>query len=113
MCCLGVCVQQEGYQIRLRHHLAHGSVFFSCVTFHDRGQSTQRMCEVVWIRCNGPCVEEWCLGEVFAEVCGMQFRRRCRVQRHIVDAQDNTLLSLILYPRRSIVHHTPSCSFGC
>ena len=61
------------------------------MTSHDHGQSTQRTCEVLWIRRNGPCDEEWCPGEVFAELCGTQFRPRRCVRRHTVDVEDNTL----------------------
>ena len=44
------------------------------------------------MRCNGPCVEEACLGEVFAELHGTQFRPRRRVRPHTVHIKDNTLL---------------------
>ena len=65
---------------------------FSFVTSHDHGQSTQCMCEVLWIRCNGPCDEEWCLGEMFTELRGKPFRPRRGVRRRTVDIQDNMLL---------------------
>ena len=75
---------------------------FSFVTSHDHGQSTQRMCEVLWVWCNGPSVEEWCPGEVFAELRGTQFRPRRRVRRHIVDVEDNTLLCFEAFKNFSV-----------
>ena len=91
----GVWVQQEGLLDWIEASSCSCQRVFPFVTFHDHGQSTQLMCEVLWIRCNrynGPCVEEWCPGEVFAELRGTQFRPRRRVRRHTVDVEDSTLL---------------------
>ena len=38
---------------------------FSYVTTTDFGQSTERMCETLWVRCNGEAPEDWGPLEVF------------------------------------------------
>ena len=81
------CSKRE-YQIWIEASSCSCECVFSFVTSHDHGQSTQHMCEVLCIRCNGPCVKEWCPGGV---LCGTQFRTQRRVQRHTVDVEDNTL----------------------
>ena len=71
----GVWVQQEGLPLDwIEASSCSCERVFPFVTSHNHGQSTQHMCEVLWIRCNGPCVEEWCPGEVLAEPRGTQFR---------------------------------------
>ena len=41
---------------------------FSYVTATDFGHSTERMCETLWVRCNGEAPEDWGPFEVFDEL---------------------------------------------
>ena len=106
---MAVWVQQEGVPDWIEASSCSCERVFSFVTSHDHGQSTQRLCEVLWIQCNGPCVEEWYPGEVFAELRATQFRPRHRVRRHIVDVEDNTLLCFEAFKDFSV----PWLGLGC
>ena len=65
---------------------------FSYVTATDFGQSTERMCETLWVRCNGEAPENWGPFEVFDELRKTPFRPRKRKERHVVEVEDGTLL---------------------
>ena len=51
----GVWVQQKGLPDWIEASSCSCERVFSFVTSHGHNQSMQRMCEVLWIRCNGPC----------------------------------------------------------
>ena len=57
---------------------------FSYVTATDFGQSTERMCETLWVRCNGEAQEDWGPFEVFDDPRKTPFRPRQRKQGHAV-----------------------------
>ena len=70
---------------------------FSYVTATNFGQSTERMCETLWVRCNGEAPEDWGPFEVFDELRKTPFRRRKRKQRHVVEVEDGTLLGFAAF----------------
>ena len=65
---------------------------FSYVTATDFGQSTERMCETLWVRCNGEAPEDWGPFEVFDELRKTPFCPRKWKKRHVVEVEDGTLL---------------------
>ena len=70
---------------------------FSYVTATDFGQSTERMCETLWVRCNGEAPEDWGLFEVFDELRKTPFRPRKRKERHVVEVEDGILLGFAAF----------------
>ena len=66
---------------------------FSYVTATDFGQSTERMCEMLWVRCNGEAPEDW--GPY--ELCKTPFRPRKRKQGHVVEVEDGGLLGFAAF----------------
>ena len=52
---------------------------FSCVAATDFGQSTERMCETLWARCNGEAPQDWGPFEVSDELSKTPFRPRKRM----------------------------------
>ena len=67
---------------------------FSYVTATDFGQTTERMCETLWVRCNGEAPEDWGPFEVFDELRKTPFRPRKRKQGHAVEVEDGGLLGV-------------------
>ena len=65
---------------------------FSYVTATDFGQTTERMCETLWVRCNGEAPEDWGPFEVFDDLRKTPFRPRKRKQGHAVEVEDGGLL---------------------
>ena len=62
------------------------------VTATDFGQTTERMCETPWVRCNGEAPEDWGPFEVFDELRKTPFRPRKRKRGHAVEVEDGGLL---------------------
>ena len=69
----------------------------SYVTATDFGQSTECMCETMWVRCNGEAPEDWGPFEVFDELRKNPFRCRKREQGHVVDVEDGGLLGFAAF----------------
>ena len=67
------------------------------MTATDFVQSTERMCETLWVRCNGEAPEDWGPFEVFDELCKTPFRPRKRKERHVVEVEDGTLLGFAAF----------------
>ena len=53
---------------------------FSCLVACDFGEATGRMCDGLWVRCNGQHVEDWCLYEIFQALHANPFQSRQRKQ---------------------------------
>ena len=70
---------------------------FSYVTATDFGQSTERMCETPWVRCNREAPEDWGPFEVFDELRKTPFRPRKQKERHVVEVEDGTLLGFAAF----------------
>ena len=70
---------------------------FSYVTATDFGQSTERMCETLCVRCNGEAPEDWGPFEVFDELRKTPFCPRKRKERHVVEVEDGTLLGFAAF----------------
>ena len=70
---------------------------FSYVTATDFGQSTDRMCETLWVRCNGEAPEDWGPFEVFDDLRKTPFRPRKRKQGHAVEVEDGGLLGFAAF----------------
>ena len=69
---------------------------FSYVTPTDFGQTTERMCETLWVRCNGEAPEDWGPFEVLEDLRKTPFRPRKRKQGHAVEVEDVVGLGLRL-----------------
>ena len=54
---------------------------FSYATATDFGQSTERICETLWVRCNGEAPEDCGPFEVFDELRKTPFRPRRRKEK--------------------------------
>mmetsp|Transcript_99400 Transcript_99400/g.167556 ORF Transcript_99400/g.167556 Transcript_99400/m.167556 type:complete len:375 (+) Transcript_99400:1-1125(+) len=70
---------------------------FSYVTATDFGQTTERMCETLWVRCNGEAPEDWGPFEVFEDLRKTPFRPRKRKQGHAVEVEDGGLLGFAAF----------------
>ena len=70
---------------------------FSYVTATDFGQSTERMCETLLVRCNGEAPEDWGPFEVFDDLRKTPFRPRKRKQGHAVEVEDGGLLGFAAF----------------
>ena len=70
---------------------------FSYVTATDFGQTTERMCETLWVRCNGEAPEDWGPFEVFDELRKTHLRPRKRKQGHAVEVEDGGLLGFAAF----------------
>ena len=70
---------------------------FSYVTATDFGQSTERMCETLWVRCNGEAPKDWGPFEVFDELRKTPFRPRKRKEGHVVEVEDGSLLEFAAF----------------
>ena len=70
---------------------------FSYVTATDFGQTTERMCETLWVRCNGEAPEDWGPFEVFEDLRKAPFRPRKRKQGHAVEVEDGGLLGFAAF----------------
>ena len=70
---------------------------FSYVTVADFGQSTERMCETLWVRCNGEAPEDWGPFEVFDELRKSPFHPQKRKQGHAVEVEDGGLLGFAAF----------------
>ena len=69
---------------------------FSYVTATDFGQSTERMCETPWVRCNGEASEDWGPFEVFDDL-RTPFRPPKRKQGHAIEGEDGGLLGFAAF----------------
>ena len=65
---------------------------FSYVTATDFGQTTERKCETLWVRCNGVAPEDWGPFEVFDDLRKTPFRPRKRKQGHALEVEDGGLI---------------------
>ena len=70
---------------------------FSYVTATDFGQTTERMCETLWVRCNGEAPEDWGPFEVFDQLRKTPFRPRKWKQGHAVEVEDGGLLGFAAF----------------
>ena len=70
---------------------------FSYVMATDFGQSTERMCETLWVRCNGEAPEDWGPFEVFDDLRKTPFRPHKRKQGRAVEVQDGGLLGFAAF----------------
>ena len=70
---------------------------FSYLTATDFGQTTERMCETLWVRCNGEAPEDWGPFELFDELRKTPFRPRKRKQGHAVEVEDGGLLGFAAF----------------
>ena len=67
------------------------------MTATNFGQTTERMCETPWVRCNGDAPEDWGPFEVFDELRKTPFRPRKRKQGHAVEVEDGGLLGFAAF----------------
>ena len=67
------------------------------MTATDFGQSTERMCDTLWVRCNAEAPEDWGLFEVFDELRKTPFRPRKHNQGHVVEVEDGGLLGFAAF----------------
>ena len=67
---------------------------FSMVTQCDFGQKTERMCEALWVRCNGEAVEDWCPIAVFDKLREKAFRPRKRKETSTTQDDEDTTLKM-------------------
>ena len=67
------------------------------MTVSDFGQSTERMCETLWVRCNGEAQEDWGPFEVFDELRKTPCRPRKQKERHAIEVEDGTLLGFAAF----------------
>lgn len=72
---------------------------FSFMSQSDFGQSTERMNESLWVRCNGDDVEDWCPTSVFKSLRDTPFRPKKRKLEGNkgVEAEDASLLLFEAY----------------
>ena len=70
---------------------------FSYVMATDFGQTTERMCETLWVRCNGEAPEDWGPFEVFDDLRKTPFRARKRKQGHAVEVEDGGVLGFAAF----------------
>ena len=70
---------------------------FSYVTATDFGQTTERMCETLWVRCNGKAPEDWGPFEVFDDLRKTPFRPHKWKQGHAVEVEDGGLLEFAAF----------------
>ena len=70
---------------------------FSYVTATDFGQSTERMCETLWVRCIGEAPQDWGPFEVFDDLRKTPFRPRKRNPGHAVEVEDGGLLGFAAF----------------
>ena len=70
---------------------------FSYMTATDFGQSTERMCETLWLRCNGEAPEDRGPLEVSDELRKTPFYPRKRKQGHVVEVEDGGLLGFAAF----------------
>ena len=70
---------------------------FKYVTATNFGQTTERMCETLWVRCNGEAPEDWGPFEVFDDLRKTPFRPRKRKQGHAVEVEDGGLLGFAAF----------------
>ena len=70
---------------------------FRYATATDFGQSTERMCEMLWVRCNGEAPEDWGPFEVFHELRKTPFGLRKRKQGRAVEVEDGGLLGFAAF----------------
>ena len=70
---------------------------FSYVTATDFGQSTERMCETLSVRCNGEAPEDWGPFEVFDELRKTPFRPQKQKERRVVEVEDGSLLGFAAF----------------
>ena len=70
---------------------------FGYVTATDFGQSTERMCETLWVRCNGEAPEDWGPFAVFDELRKTPSRPRKRKQGHAVEVENGGLLGFAIF----------------
>ena len=67
------------------------------MTATDFGQTTARMCETLWVRCNGKAPEDWGPFEGFEDLRKAPFRPRKRKQGHAVEVEDGGLLGFAAF----------------
>ena len=60
----GEWVDTEGLESWVEASSCSCEWVFSFVTASDCGQSMLQMCEMLWVRCNGVAVEDWCPANV-------------------------------------------------
>ena len=60
-------------------------------------QSTERMCETLWVSCNGEAPEDWGPFEVFDDLRKTSLRPRKRKQGHAVEVEDGGLLGFAAF----------------
>ena len=70
---------------------------FSYVTATDFGQSTERTCETLWVRCNGEAPQDLRPFEVFDDLRKTPLRPRKRKQGHAVEVEDGGLLGFTAF----------------
>ena len=70
---------------------------FSYVTATDFGQTTERMCETLWVRCNEEAPEDWAPFEVFDDLRKTPFRPHKRKQGHAVEVENGGLLGFAAF----------------
>ena len=70
---------------------------FSYVTATDFGENTERICEMLWVRCNGEAPEDWGPFEVFDDLRKTPFRPRKGKQGHAVEVEDGGLLGFAAF----------------
>ena len=70
---------------------------FSYVTATDFGQSTEPMCETLWVTCNGEAPEDWRPFEVFGDLRKIPFRPRKRKQGHAFEVEGGGLLGFAAF----------------
>ena len=73
------------------------------MTATDFGQTTERMCETLWVRCIGEAPEDRGPFEVFEDLRKTPFRPRKRKQGHAVDVEDDGLLRFAAFKDLAVI----------
>ena len=67
------------------------------MTRSDFGQSKERICEMLLVRCNREAPQDWGPFEVFDDLRKTPFRPRKRKQGHAVEVEDGGLLGFAAF----------------
>ena len=70
---------------------------FHYMTATDFGETTEPMCETLWVRSNGEAPKDWGPFEAFDESRKTPFRTRKRKQGHAVEVEDGGLLGFAAF----------------
>ena len=63
----------------------------------DFVQSTERMCETMWVRCIGAASDDWVPFQVFDKLRKTSFHPRKWKHGHVVEVEDGSLLGFAVF----------------